>query len=128
MKKSFLFIFIILATSIIFSCKKKSNCGCNSKESTLLPPTGGELSYDERNNKWTLSTMPNRGYFEYYYPCNFNQDSLKAILQGANQNQTFLVLFSGNVSAPCSNESFVPSPYAISTKFNYITIDSLRRF
>ena len=124
------FVGMLGAILLIFStCKKKIDCGCNSNEAgENLPVTGGELFYDENNSRWLILTMPNRGAAYYYFPCNSGQDSLKVILQGTSQNETIAVEFSGKVKAPCSNEQFVEPTPAFFTTFNYIVLDSLRRF
>ena len=97
----------ILILFISSSCKKKSDCGCDSEEiKTYLPKVAGVLSYNQQQGKWMLNYVTYGRAFRFYFPCNTGQDSLKAILQGADQNETFLVAFSGNVKSPCPNEDF----------------------
>jgi hypothetical protein len=72
-----------------------------------------------------LSYSPGRGAYKYFFPCNTNQDSLKAILQGASQTQSFVVWFSGNVKNTCPDEDFGPTTAL--TTFEYITVDVVSR-
>ena len=104
---SILIFFFLLINS---SCKKESDCGCDADIQSYLPKTAGELVYNQYKSKWILSYSPGRGAFKNFFPCNPNQDSLKAILQGANQSQSFVVWFSGNVKSPCAGEDLVILP------------------
>jgi hypothetical protein len=106
-------------------CKKAADCGCNSVAKFYLPKTAGELVYNQYKGEWMLSYSIGRGAFRNYFPCNVNQDSLKVILQGASQTQSFPVWFSGNVKNPCDNEDF-GYPTALTT-FDYITVDFVSR-
>jgi|GEM_PF-6265499 len=125
----------ILAMSFILAvfsnsgCKKKEdnrNCGCTSSEIKYsLQSINGFLSYYQYNNKWVLSYSPSPGAVSNYFPCNSNQDSLQAILQGANQSQVFQVKFSGKVKSTCPGEEFGITSGV--TTFDYINIDSLKR-
>lgn len=117
-----LIFFFISANS---SCKKNDDCGCNSETEFYLPKTAGELTYNQYKGKWMLSYSPGRGAFKNFFPCNENQDSLKAILQGASQTQSFVVWFSGNVKSTCSQEDFGPTTGL--TTFEYITVDLVSR-
>ena len=117
-----LIFFLLLINS---GCKKEADCGCNSNTPSYLPKTAGELVYNQYNSKWMLSYSPGRNAFKNYFPCNANQDSLKAILQGANQTQSFLVWFSGNVKSPCADEDFGVTTGI--TSFEYITVDLVSR-
>ena len=107
------------------SCKKGSDCGCNSETKSYLPKTAGELVFNQYKGKWMLSYSPGRSSFSNYFPCNTNQDSLKVILQGASQTQSFAVWFSGNLKSPCTDEDFgVTTGF---TTFEYITVDLVSR-
>lgn len=119
---SILIFSFLLITS---SCKKGSDCGCNSDTKYYLPKTAGELLYYQYKGKWMLSYSPGRGAFKNYFPCNLNQDSLKVILQGASQTQSFVVWFSGNVKSPCDYEDFGATTGL--TSFEYITVDLVSR-
>ena len=119
---SILIFFILFINS---SCKKDSDCGCNSDTQVYLPKTAGELAYNQYKSKWMLSYSPGRGAFKNFFPCNANQDSLNAILQGANQTQSFVVWFSGNVKSPCADEDFGVTTGI--TSFEYITVDLVSR-
>ena len=116
------FFFFLLINS---GCKKEADCGCGSDTQTYLPKTAGELVYNQYKSKWMLSYSPGRGAFRNYFPCNAGQDSLQAILQGANQTQSFLVWFSGNVKSPCADEDFGVTTGI--TSFEYITVDLVSR-
>ena len=118
-------ILIFLFISVNSSCKKDDDCGCNSDTQFYLPKTAGELSYNQYKSKWMLSYSPGRGAFKNFFPCNANQDSLKAILQGASQTQSFIVWFSGNVKTTCADEDFGPATGL--TTFEYITVDIVSR-
>lgn len=128
-------LFAILAAAFmltVFSnsgCKKKAdnrNCGCNSTVIKYsLQDIHGILAYSQYNRKWGLSYSPLPGNTSNYFPCNPNQDSLQAILQGANQSQVFQVKFSGKVKDPCPGEDFGITNGV--TTFDYINIDSLKR-
>ena len=72
-----------------------------------------------------FSYSPLPGNYSNYFPCNTNQDSLVAILQGANQNDVFHVIFSGKVNGPCPGEVFGITTGT--TTFDYIILDSLKR-
>ena len=117
-----LIFFILFINS---GCKKDSDCGCNSDTKSYLPKTAGELVYNQYKGKWMLSYSPGRGAFNNYFPCNTNQDSLRVILQGASQTQTFIVWFSGNVKSPCADEDFGNTSGL--TSFEYITVDLVSR-
>ncbi|MGQ0738247.1 MAG: hypothetical protein ACT4OJ_04235 [Bacteroidota bacterium] len=128
-------LFVILVMSFILTffsnsgCKKKTdnpNCGCNSNEIKYsLQNIDGFLSYRQYNNKWMLTYYPAPGAVSNYFPCNTNQDSLRAILQGVNQSQVFQVKFSGKVKGPCPGEDFGFTSGV--TTNDYINIDSLKR-
>jgi hypothetical protein len=118
-------IIIFFSLLINSSCKKKADCGCNSGTLYYLPRIAGELSYNQYKAKWMLSYSPGRGAFRNFFPCNTNQDSLKAILQGTSQTQSFVVWFSGDVKSPCANEDFGPTNGI--TTVEYITLTSLSR-
>ena len=118
-------IFIFFFVLINSSCKKDADCGCDADRQSYLPKTLGELVYNQYKSKWMLSYSPGRGAFKNYFPCNANQDSLKAILQGANQTQNFVVWFSGNVKSPCAGEDFGVTTGI--TSFEYITVDLVSR-
>src|SRR4030095_8595124 len=118
-------ILIFFFISVNPGCKKTDDCGCNSDPEFYLPKTGGELTYNQYNGKWMLSYSPGRGAFRNFFPCNGNQDSLKAILQGASQTQGFVVWFSGYVKSTCSQEDFGPTTGI--TTFEYITVDLVSR-
>ena len=134
MKKfSPLFFLSILSISLLitaFGCKRDktdTNCGCNSTEIKYnLLSTNGTLSYFQNKGVWAVSYQPQSGNFSYYFPCNTNQDSLKAITQTANNNQVFQVRFSGKVKGPCPNENFGFTSGV--TTFDYIILDSLKRY
>jgi hypothetical protein len=117
-----LIFFFLLINS---SCKKEAGCGCQADTKSYLPKTAGELVYNQYKGKWMLSYSPGRGVFNNYFPCNTNQDSLKVILQGASQTQSFAVWFSGNLKSPCTDEDFgVTTGF---TTFEYITVDLVSR-
>jgi hypothetical protein len=118
-------IFIFFFLLINSGCKKDPGCGCDSDTQSYLPKTSGELVFNQYKSKWMLSYSPGRGAFKNYFPCNANQDSLKAILQGANQSQSFVVWFSGNVKSPCAGEDFGPATGI--TSFEYINVDMVSR-
>jgi len=119
---SMLIFFFLFINS---SCKKGSDCGCNADIKYYLPKTAGELVYNQYKSQWMLSYSPGRGAFNNYFPCNTNQDSLKVILQGASQTQSFAVWFSGNVKSPCNDEDFGFTTGL--TSFEYITVDLVSR-
>lgn len=125
-KPNLYFLSFLLVLFLISACKKNSNCGCNAREADrYLETVGGELSYDEYKQKWVLVYGIERA-FHFNYPCNTDHDSLRAVLQTASQNETFMVTFSGHIKSPCENESFQSwAPYAT---YNYIVIDSFRRY
>ena len=114
----FIIFFLLLINS---SCKKDPDCGCNADAKYTLPKTAGELVYNQTNGKWMFTYSPGRGAFNNFFPCNLNQDSLKVILQGASQNQSFLIWLSGNVKSPCPDENF--GNVASLTTFEYITVE-----
>ena len=118
-------ILIFVLISVNSGCKKEDDCGCNSNAQSYLPKIAGELSYNQYKSKWMLSYSPGRGAYKYFFPCNTNQDSLKAILQGASETQSFVVWFSGNVKNPCPGEDFGPATAL--TTFEYITVDVVSR-
>ena len=119
---SILIFFFLFINS---GCKKDPDCGCNSDTQFYLSKTAGELVYNQYKSKWMLSYTPGRPVFKNFFPCNTNQDSLKVILQGANQTQSFIVWFSGNVKSPCTDEDFGSA--GGSTSFEYITVDLVSR-
>lgn len=114
-----LFIFFFLF--INSSCKKDPGCGCDGDTKQSLPKTAGELLYNQTKGKWMFSYSPGRGAFNNFFPCNLNQDSLKIILQGASQNQSFLIWLSGDIKSPCSDEDF-GSTSSLET-YDYITVE-----
>ena len=119
-------ILIFFLLFINLSCKKGSDCGCGAEVvNRYLPRTGGELLYNQNKGRWMLSYSPGRGAFSNFFPCNTGQDSLQVILQGANQTQSFVVWFSGNIKGPCPNEDFGYTNAL--TSFEYIELDSLSR-
>lgn len=126
MKNPSLYFFsILLVLLLTTACKKNSSCGCDARQGdSYLKTTGGYLSYDQYKQKWVLNYLIERA-FRFYYPCNTDQDSLRAVLQGASQNQTFMVTFSGHVKKPCENETF---PTWAPATYNYIVVDSFRRY
>jgi len=113
-------ILIFFSLLINSSCKKDADCGCDAEAKGYLPKTAGELVYNQSQGKWMFSYTPGRGAFNNYFPCNLNQDSLKVILQGASQNQSFPVWVSGNVKSPCPDENLGSTGL---TTFEYITVD-----
>lgn len=119
------FLAAILAFIFFSNCDKKNDCSCDGDVKSYLPRTAGDLSYNQYKSKWMLSYSPGRGAFANFFPCNTSQDSLQAILQGANQTQTFLVWFSGNTKSPCSNEDFGTIPPL--TTFEYIDLEAISR-
>lgn len=126
--KNLLLIAIITFLYAIAGCKKEKteNCGCNSNEVKYrLTSQAGTLSYFASKNKWVFVYQPLPGNYSYYFPCNTSQDSLIAILQGANISQTFNVKISGKVKSTCPNEDFGVTSGI--TTFDYINIDSLKR-
>jgi len=133
MKQLFI-LFLLAFTFLLFtnsSCKKNKDknitaCACNATDIKYqLQNIDGTLSFYQYNSKWVFSYHPATGNISNYFPCNTDQDSLKAILQGANQNQVFQVKLSGKVKEPCPGENFgIVS--GVST-FDYIIIDSLKR-
>lgn len=114
-------LFIFLFLLINSSCKKDADCGCNADTKYYLPKTAGELVYNQTKGNWMFSYSPGRGAFNNFFPCNLNQDSLKVILQGTSQNQSFPIFLSGNVKSPCSNEDFGIIPSL--TTFEYISVE-----
>lgn len=123
---SLYFLSFLLVLLLTTACKKNSNCGCDARQAdSYLKTVGGYLSYDQYKQKWVLNYVFERA-FRFYYPCNTDQDSLRAVLQTASQNQTFMVSFSGQVKSPCQDEIFESwAPYAT---YNYILLDSFRRY
>lgn len=115
---------------VIVGCKKEKkenvNCGCNSTDVKYnLANQVGNLSYFASKNKWVFVYQPLPGNYSYYFPCNTSQDSLAAILQGANTSQTINVKISGKVKSTCPDEDFGVTSGI--TTFDYINIDSLKR-
>jgi hypothetical protein len=111
------------------SCKKNQinkNCACAANEIKYnLLNISGTLAYNQYKEKWALRYQPIPGNYSYYFPCNTSQDSLRSILQGANQSQTFSIKFSGKVKGPCPGEDFGITSGV--TTFDYIILDSLKR-
>jgi hypothetical protein len=128
MKRLFLLIPFLSVLFIVFfsNCNKDADCGCNNRTNKFyLPRIAGELSYNQYKSQWMVSYSPGRSAFRNFFPCNTNQDSLRAILQGANQTQTFSVWFSGDVKEPCPNEDFGSTSAYIT--FEYINLESISR-
>lgn len=122
--------FIFLLTTFNYSCCKKNEldttCGCNAIDTKYsLQDITGRLRFHQYNMKWVLTYSPAQGAISNFFPCNTNQDSLQAILQGANQNQVFQVKFSGKVKTICPGEDFGTTIGLVT--FDYIIIDSLKR-
>src|SRR6187402_2972590 len=111
---------IFFSMFVTSGCKKDADCGCHSGSIYYLPRIAGELSYNQYKANWMLSYSPGRGAFRNFFPCNTNQDSLRAILQGASQTQSFVVWFSGDVKSACAGEDFGPTTGI--TTVEYITI------
>lgn len=120
-----LFIGSIFALLFFPGCKKNNDCGCDAEVKYYLPRTAGELTFNQYKSKWMLSYSPGRGAFANYFPCNTNQDSLQAILQGANQSQTFIVWFSGHAKSPCPGEDFGNNNTM--TSFEYMNVETVSR-
>ena len=128
--KNLSLIGIITFLLVISGCKKEknenANCGCNSTEVKYrLTNQAGSLSYFASKSKWVFVYQPLPGNYSYYFPCNTSQDSLFAILQGANTSQTFNVKMSGKVKSTCPDEDFGVTSGI--TTFDYINIGSLKR-
>lgn len=122
---------LLLFTPLMFissGCKKKQTkptCGCGTSEIKYsLLNINGTLSYYQYTNKWVFSYHPIAGNSSNYFPCNTTQESLQAILQGANHNQVFQVKFSGKVKESCFGEDFGYTSGV--TTFDYIIIDSIK--
>lgn len=122
-----LFIVSIFVQSI--SCKKKPinySCGCDATDIKYeMKNIAGTFSYYQHNSKWVFSYQPIPGNHSNYFPCNTDQDSIKAILKGASQNQIIQVKISGKVKKVCSDEDF--GVISGVTTFDYIIIDSIKR-
>ena len=122
------FVLIVLAIS---SCKKhkaaaiNTTCGCEATEIQYKVNFPGTLLYYDYPKRWMFNYKSPSGFYYVYFPCNMNQDSLKAILRNASNKDTFQVTFAGKVKVICQDENlgyFVGN----SAVFNII-IDSLKR-
>ncbi len=126
MKQFFLiFSYCLLACFFFTNCKKdKPKCGCNDdKINNVITDFDGELAYNQYNKKWYVFYLQSPSTYLSFYACNTNHPQLKNITEGADNNQTYLVRFSGKVKEPCPDESFGWVNLIVIN--NYIIIDSI---
>ena len=124
-------LLIISIICISSKCKKENTvsfttCACSVTDIKYnLRDITGRLLFFENTKKWALQYQPQTGNYSYYFPCNSTQDSLKSILNGANETSVFSIKFSGKVKSACSGEDF--GIISGVTTFDYIVVDSLKR-
>jgi len=101
--------FLILIIFIITSCSKSNipNCGCNSPTIQNVDSMIGTLKFDSSSKQYYITL----GYISLYAVCDSNFTQLRSIVNGNNQNISYQVLFSGNVTKYCIPDTIIGYNY-----------------